>query len=347
MELALLTYNVFLLILYSIATTLTFIFYRHTKKPLYLYAAILFVFCIFDDLIIFMTEFIDWFADLYNQIFMSVPTCKTIIFAVTQFCMIRIASFALQKKRIYPFYILLAACTLIWLFVPIMPDGAMKVYIYYLPEQISSFAISIYALYVLKQNSEFYDVEFLKEFRRIALWTAIFSLLIVAEDSIVIFNFDTYTAFETAINNRSRTCDIMYIGYAVFAIVKLIKMFHISSVDEVRMQEIPPVISHDTSQDGTSFSQDIYEPYQTSNDSPNKRHADQYSKFYLFCKEYQLTSREQDIFALLLKNKNNQEISDELVISIGTAKTHAHNIFQKVGVAKRQQLLDFYDRYQS
>lgn len=43
---------------------------------------------------------------------------------------------------------------------------------------------------------------------------------------------------------------------------------------------------------------------------------------------------------------NNQEISDELVISIGTAKTHVHNIFQKIGVSKRQQLLTFYDHYQ-
>ena len=68
--------------------------------------------------------------------------------------------------------------------------------------------------------------------------------------------------------------------------------------------------------------------------------------FFRFCQQYHLTAREQDILRVLLKDKNNQEISDELFISVGTVKTHVHNIFQKVDVAKRSQLLRLYSEYE-
>lgn len=79
----------------------------------------------------------------------------------------------------------------------------------------------------------------------------------------------------------------------------------------------------------------------------NQGFSDQadYSKFYLFSRDYQLTPREQHILQLLLENKTNVEIADDLCISIGTAKAHVHNIFAKVEVKKRQQLLDIYEQY--
>jgi LuxR family maltose regulon positive regulatory protein len=48
-----------------------------------------------------------------------------------------------------------------------------------------------------------------------------------------------------------------------------------------------------------------------------------------------LTEQEQRILNLIAAGKTNQEIADELVISIGTAKWHVHNILQKLGVSNR------------
>ena len=73
--------------------------------------------------------------------------------------------------------------------------------------------------------------------------------------------------------------------------------------------------------------------------------GDDYSKFYLFCHEYQFTVREQNIFRLLLKNKNYSEISEELYISIGTAKAHIHNIFIKAEVKKRSRLIALFEKF--
>ena len=49
----------------------------------------------------------------------------------------------------------------------------------------------------------------------------------------------------------------------------------------------------------------------------------------------QLTERERDVLKCMANGRNNQEIADELVISLGTVKFHVSNIFQKLGVDSR------------
>ncbi len=49
----------------------------------------------------------------------------------------------------------------------------------------------------------------------------------------------------------------------------------------------------------------------------------------------QLTDRERDVLRSMVSGRNNQEIADELFISLGTVKFHVSNIFQKLGVDSR------------
>ena len=50
-----------------------------------------------------------------------------------------------------------------------------------------------------------------------------------------------------------------------------------------------------------------------------------------------LTEQEMNILALIVGGKANQQIADELVITLGTAKWHVHNILQKLSVNNRTQ----------
>lgn len=52
-----------------------------------------------------------------------------------------------------------------------------------------------------------------------------------------------------------------------------------------------------------------------------------------------LSEQEIRVLKLIVLGKSNQEIAEELFISIGTAKWHVHNIFQKLGVNNRPQAI--------
>ena len=46
-----------------------------------------------------------------------------------------------------------------------------------------------------------------------------------------------------------------------------------------------------------------------------------------------------------IQAKNQQQISDELVIALGTVKTHIHNIYQKTESGNRNQIIVKYQEF--
>ena len=54
---------------------------------------------------------------------------------------------------------------------------------------------------------------------------------------------------------------------------------------------------------------------------------------------YELTPREQEVWALLVEGMTNPEIADRLVISRSTAKAHVSSILSKIGVSNRAEAI--------
>jgi LuxR family maltose regulon positive regulatory protein len=52
-----------------------------------------------------------------------------------------------------------------------------------------------------------------------------------------------------------------------------------------------------------------------------------------------LSEQEVRVLTLIVAGKSNKEIAEELVISLGTAKWHVHNVLQKLGVNNRPQAI--------
>lgn len=59
--------------------------------------------------------------------------------------------------------------------------------------------------------------------------------------------------------------------------------------------------------------------------------------------EYGLTEREHEVFMLLAHGRGSQSISDALTISLYTTRAHTRNIYAKLGVHSRQELIDMVD----
>lgn len=65
-----------------------------------------------------------------------------------------------------------------------------------------------------------------------------------------------------------------------------------------------------------------------------------------YARGHGLTAREEEILGLIVEGKSNQQIANELWLSLGTVKTHAHNIYHKVDVGKRGELIDSFMEYE-
>ncbi|UCH96518.1 MAG: helix-turn-helix transcriptional regulator [Candidatus Aminicenantes bacterium] len=64
-----------------------------------------------------------------------------------------------------------------------------------------------------------------------------------------------------------------------------------------------------------------------------------------FFSEFNVTKREQRIIRLICEGKSNKEIEDILFISLQTVKHHVYNIYQKLGIRNRVQLVNLVRRY--
>ena len=56
--------------------------------------------------------------------------------------------------------------------------------------------------------------------------------------------------------------------------------------------------------------------------------------------KYLLSRREVEVLAEILDGRTNSEISENLSVSLSTVKKHVYNIFNKIGVNSRAQLLN-------
>lgn len=304
---AIFVYNILLIILYSITMAFAINSYIKEKNKVFLLISLYLAFFIFDNIIIYMTEFLNTFAQSYDQAFMSAPAVKTIIFMGNAFFSVSIIA-ELQKETLKPLHYTLLIVLAVWMIsIPLLPNSAFKVWLYYLGNQVFLFYLGFYCWRGAKTDLPDLNKGYLKKLAVICL---LFSILIVIEDSFVIFNVDQYSSLTTKIYNRSISEDI-------FSIVVCLLMVHFF----LRVRQVQEEISTEEQEEAVLIQR--------------------------FCHAHQFTQRETEVFELLLFHRTNQEIADQLFLSLGTVKTHVHNIFIKLDIKKRTQIFPLFEEYQA
>ncbi|MDD3402044.1 MAG: LuxR C-terminal-related transcriptional regulator [Hespellia sp.] len=332
MDALLLIYNLFLLMLYSMPILLALLLYLKSKDTLYFYIVALFSTYFLYALILNLTDFVDSFAAFYKLLFFDVPTLKTVVYTVSFFCILKIIERILHYSTPIPLYIGFIVMIIFLLFVPGMENSKLKFWIYYVPTSVFGLIVGVDALRVCQKSPLDSQTGTQQSFRHILYVLVAGSVCIFLEDSITIFSYSSYTE----LTQRNFSEDIMNAIFSVAAFLYLTKQIEVPAVPQN-----PGVLEYPASPGQASASA-------VNSDEPaSETTASSFSKFFLFCKEYQLTTREQDIMTLLLDKMSNEEISEKLQISIGTAKTHIHNIYMKVEVKKRWQLLEVYEKFDS
>ncbi|MFC0233518.1 LuxR C-terminal-related transcriptional regulator [Vagococcus entomophilus] len=320
MEVFVFIYNIGLLLLLCVTVTICGVCFLKTQKKIFLLLLNLFLFFILDNIVIYMTEFIHWFASSYNQNFMTAPTFKTLISVATVYLYYAILAEFLHTPLSKQIYFVLTLLTLYLLCIPVLSFGALKVWLYYFPMQLFLFVLSLLGLKNLKQKKSEFSSAQMKRCKRILLISLLFSIFITIEDSIVIFNIDVYSNLLVRIQNRNFSEDFLSIFYAGYSLIYC-GQYCLNFPTNNQAKAIAKV-------------------------EPNTGDIEK-EFIHSFCKHFALTLREQEIFILLVERKSNQEIADALYISIGTVKTHVHNIYQKLSITKRSQLSEVIRNYQT
>ena len=368
-------------IIFIVPITLAGLCYTQTKHRECLICGLLFFVFIMDQMVILLTELVPSFAERYDQIFMTVPTWKTMIYVVSIACMLYLFEYRIRTGKIFAKAMLLFLCTFFQMFVPMMQDGALKVWVYYFPPQLYMFIFAFLGIKHMKAHKDelhLKDSPTVDNIYKILIFTLIFTIAIVLEDSYVIFNVDNYTGPETYIYNRNNCEDIFRIILAVFSsriMLSVLKRNSASSVSSPAEADVGPIFSAASYEEsllqkqnsgnadtdkaeevcedsGTAVSSaevksGVSEAVRTGKtvDSTAPVSGRDSDKLNLFAEKYQLTEREKHIFELILSGLGNQEISEELTISLGTVKTHTHNIFSKLDVSRRSEAKRLYESF--
>lgn len=200
-------YNLVLVVAYTAVLTYGFCMYATRKKAYYRPLMLLFAFYLLDSVIIYMTESIPWLAAWYNATFLSVPAIKTVIYLVTAYALLQTFDEFTGRRFSLPQAMVLVVLGLWYLFIPMLENGPIKVWLYYFVYQVFTFAFGLHSYRLLKNASLEESVR--RELRLLMMLQMIFSICIVIEDSVVIFNVDIYSAARIFIHDRNTSEDIL------------------------------------------------------------------------------------------------------------------------------------------
>ena len=314
------------LFVYGGAGFVSLLFYRETKKRTFLYMFQCFLLLAFIEMCIRGDEF-------YSPISMLIDTYlrrKALPRFFGYYSLLITLSFLVftQVNPTFPgvAFIVLSG-VLIWcisiLFVT--DDSTIVAYLYVLPFQCYNFWLALWGLHHVKKASE---IPFGKTIR--------FSLKCLAASALLIWTYDTVSCFAMKrLNVRNWFESVSYLFFAALFLYKALT--YTVRRPSSAVQSCDDQLSHSDPSAPPHSPPSVQEHDALYSDDP----------VAAFAAMLNLTKRESEVLPLLLSHLSNQQICDELHISVGTIKTHAHNIFQKASVASRSDLISLFQEKQA
>ena len=297
----------------------------------------LFLFYLMDTVMIFMTEFLPDFMSWYDDRFIRTPSLKTVIFLSVGFFTLMCWSVLTGSNFTGAQGILLFALGLWLVFVPLLTEGAIGSFLFYSGYQVFCICISIFALWRLRSIGPDRLRIPAERIRLLLIVTMVFSALIMLEDFYVIFSLDNYdvTAGELNIYYRNVSEDALRFIYSGLAASLFFERF-VRNKSGIIANEAPPQKT-----EALSLDADRILP---SEEAVSTQTVEEYKRMK-FARTLALTDREEEVLALLLDGKSNQEIGAALHISIGTVKAHVHGIFRKAKITHRYELSALFESF--
>lgn len=312
-------YTIAMLVLCVVTAVFSFAAWASTRRRLFFFSSGAFVCYAVELTEIFFHEYISqnqpFPMDQYYAI--SMPVLRTVVSIILNAFVWMLILHVLDKhsKRLFAWPVIaLTVANLVVIFL--MPETPIRQWLYYTLRQVFSLGTLAYAIRSYRHEATPELKAQLAKFAKPLRVVLILIGLVILEDTLVILimppsNGETWLPLY--LSERNFTENVLL----VFAAILLLR--HIYRVLSIRIQEAPEV----------EKVPDI------------ERHIDDIMPRYRM--KHGLSEREAEVLSLVVMKKSNREIADELVLAVGTIKSHVHNLVKKTGVSNREELIvDFW-----
>ena len=130
----------------------------------------------------------------------------------------------------------------------------------------------------------------------------------------------------------------LWMGLSLLMFVEHTRLLEVS-IGNTGLMIISLLLLKHSIQESKNDYQKLQQEIQQLNSALIKKELNRHIEFEASCAQYQLTTREKEIIPLIAKGCSNKQISELLFISDKTVAKHIRNIYEKVNVNKRQDLL--------
>lgn len=311
MDYALFFYNVILIVCFSINLTGYSVLYYRKNNLVYLWVAMMFALYTIDVTLIYMTEYFGELIIYYGSNLYFESISKVIITMFIIFTYRQISSTALQIAINKKEYIIWVVAFLISIIIFNINSGhnIILMWIYsIILEFLLLYNVIISILNLPKSTLSISERNMAKKLLTLTLLIlslgALEHFVVLATGSPILKVFPDFLQRRTMIEVLSVWVIIIGFYYLKRALFSYSEQKEQQSITENILQ-IQKVL---------------------------------HEKAIQYGKSCRLTPREIEILELLANHYTNQEISNELYISLGTVKVHVHSIFQKTGFSSRDQV---------
>ncbi|GEM_PF-1475934 len=318
-------YDNILVILFSGVCLLAFCSCLRKRNKTSAYIAGLFFCLLLNQLATSMVEFLPEFARIYDTFYVTMPIFNTINAISIAVCLLSLSYECVPDRPIPSYeYFILAGFGLLLLLVPTLANTLFHLFLY-------SSALLFYLLYrgiwfcflIHQKIPKSLHAHNPGMIHILSFIAPLLLLLGLTENYVNIFDLCSHGG---TYSYRIFSFDFLFGLISVFCIRAYAQKETAPQTCEAQIPSLSSIITESR-----------------SSISPGT----EIGIFHTFCSAYSLTLREQTILAELLHHATYQQISDKLLISSFTVKSHVHHICKKTGVISKQNICEFYERYKN
>lgn len=322
MKTTLFIFDIMLIMVFVCACTINVTAYCKTKHVRQLLSGVLMFFFCLDSTIIFMSDFlydIAIFAGPYNVLtyFGGKAICGI---AISALYLYRVTE-QMERKMGVLHLLVLVPLACVTVYIGDLNASVKQHWIFYTIRQVYLAGFNLYYLFLFRRSYRMESEKGLWGFKGYLVLGVIFAGLIFLEDSLVIFHFQyVINTLNWKIFREHNVSENIF--FVILAILSMKQEFTFLIRQKEGEQEQEPELV-------------LLKP----EPAPKETFKDP------FAEKYGLSNRQRDVLYLLVRDKTYQEMGEELGLSVGTVKFHAHGIYDKTDSKNRSELIQKYQGF--